>query len=234
MKVCIDRDFIINRYITGKGIEIGALHNPVKLPQNVNVKYVDRMSVSELRKQYPELNSREIVNVDIIDDGEKLEKFQDCTQDFVIANHFLEHCQNPIGAILNMLRIQKVGGILFFSIPDKRYTFDIDRPITTFEHLLRDYEIGPDVSKRSHFEEWVHYINKVQDSEEIQRQAIYLMSIDYSIHYHVWTQMDILELILAVRNKLASKFEIELFFQNNKEIVVVLKKLSKINFCFRL
>ena len=103
------------------------------------------------------------MHVDIVDDGERLETIGDLTQDFVIANHFIEHSQNPIGAIENMLRVLKHGGILYLAVPDKRYTFDIDRPVTTIEHLLQDYEQGPQWSKRQHFEEWSRFIDKIVD-----------------------------------------------------------------------
>ena len=155
-KLCVahfDRESIASMYLRGEGIKIGALHNPLLLPQSAKIKYVDRMSLPDLRKQYPELGSKELVDVDILDDGELLATIKDSTQDFVIANQFLEHCQNPIGAIRNMLRVLKEGGVLYLSIPDKRYSFDADRPVTSIEHLLKDYQEGPEWSKKQHFEE---------------------------------------------------------------------------------
>ncbi|MFA5871108.1 MAG: hypothetical protein WC858_00125 [Parcubacteria group bacterium] len=83
---------ITNLYIKGKGIEIGALHNPLIVPESAKVKYVDRMTVFDLREHYSELSSLDLVIVDIICDGEKLEKIENDSQDFVIANHFFEHC----------------------------------------------------------------------------------------------------------------------------------------------
>ncbi len=57
-------------FIGGNGIEIGTLHTPLRVPRSAKVTYVDRLSASDLRKQYPELNSKELAHVDIIDDGE--------------------------------------------------------------------------------------------------------------------------------------------------------------------
>jgi predicted SAM-dependent methyltransferase len=51
------------------------------------------------RKLYPELKSRKFIEPDIIDDGEKLSRIEDASQDFIIANHFLEHCEDPIGTV---------------------------------------------------------------------------------------------------------------------------------------
>src|SRR5262245_50309382 len=93
----LDRETIANLYLSGEGIEIGALHNPLPLPPSARVRYVDRMDLAELRKQYPELGSKKLVPVDIVDEGERLGRVPDASQQFVIANHFLEHCQDPIG-----------------------------------------------------------------------------------------------------------------------------------------
>src|SRR5690349_3408731 len=129
------RETVAEAYLRGEGIEIGALHMPLRVPEAARVKYVDRMDVEGLRTHYPELGDQEIVNVDIIADGERLESVSDATQDFVIANHFIEHCQDPIGALLNMFRVLKPGGVLYLAIPDKRCSFDVDRPVTTLDHL---------------------------------------------------------------------------------------------------
>jgi predicted SAM-dependent methyltransferase len=230
LKACVarfDRESIAKMYLKGKGIEIGALHNPLKIPKSAKVKYVDRMSIPELRKQYPDLDSRELVHVDIIDDGEQMATISDSSQDFVVANHFLEHCQNPIAAISNMLRVLNNGGVLYLSIPDKRHSFDIDRSVTSIEHLLRDYKEGPDRSKRQHLEEWTKRVSKIKDNTEIEHQITHLINVDYSIHYHVWTQTEMLELILTLKKKLHFNFEVELFLRNKDEVIIILKKTVK-------
>lgn len=218
----LDREFVADTFIRGRGIEIGALHMPLGVPRSAKVKYVDRFSVEALRKHYPELNGKELVRVDIIADGERLETVQDATQDFVIANHFIEHCQNPVGALINMFRVLKPGGVLYLAIPDKRNSFDADRPVTTLEHVMRDYEEGPAWSKRQHFEEWTRLVNKVQDDEEAEKQIALNLSIDYSIHYHVWTQAEMLELIVALRKMVS--FEVELCLKHEAEVIFILRK----------
>jgi predicted SAM-dependent methyltransferase len=218
----LNREFVADTFIRGYGIEIGALHMPLGVPRSAKVKYVDRFSVEELRNHYPELNDKDLVKVDIITDGETLEGVLDSTQDFVIANHFIEHCQDPIGALINMFRVLKPGGVLYLAIPDKRNSFDRDRPVTTLEHVVRDYEEGPVWSRRQHFEEWTRLVNKVEDDEEAEKQIALNLSIDYSIHYHVWTQAEMLELVVAVR-KMAS-FELELCLKNEAEVIFILRK----------
>lgn len=218
----LNRDTISNFYIKGDGIEIGALNGALPVNETARVKYVDRMPVEALKKQYQGL---ELVNVDIVDDGEKLDKVSDSSLDFVIANHFLEHCQNPILAIMNMFRVLKEGGILYLSIPDKRYTFDSERPLTGLDHLKKDYTLGPSCSREQHFEEWVKYITK-KDGIDAEQHKKWMMEIDYSIHYHVWTQREMFDFLSILREKFNQKFEFELFFKNGLECIFILRKQS--------
>jgi predicted SAM-dependent methyltransferase len=218
----VKRQSVAQEYIAGAGIEIGALHHPLPVPKNATVSYVDRMNVEQLRQQYPELNQLPLVDVDILADGETLESINDFSQDFVIANHFLEHCQNPLLAIENMLRVLKQNGVLFMAIPDKRYTFDIARPVTTYQHLENDYINGGEFSKKQHFEEWVKLVNKVTDESEATKQVNTLISMDYSIHFHVWTQIEMVEIILNLKHKV--DFEVELICRNGNEVIFVLRK----------
>ena len=66
----ISRQTIAHEYLRGEGLEIGALSLPLELPCGASAKYVDRLTVTELRKHYPELAGVPLVNVDIQDDGE--------------------------------------------------------------------------------------------------------------------------------------------------------------------
>lgn len=211
------------QYISGEGIEVGALHAPLEVPNGAKVHYVDRMSAADLRKQYPELSAVNLVDPDIIDDGEKLSKIQDNVWDFVIANHMIEHCQNPIGAIQNFLRVLKEGGILYMGVPDKRYTFDLDRPLTDLDHLIRDYKEGPEWSKQGHYQEYVSLVDKVPEEQVMARMKL-LLDMDYSIHFHVWQPDPFLALLSYCQEKLGFGFTIEQFQENDFEFICILKK----------
>jgi SAM-dependent methyltransferase len=225
---------IAERFLTGKGIEIGPLHQPLELPSHANVRYVDRMGVEELRREYPELRDWALTEVDLIDDGEKLTKVEDGTQDFVVANHFLEHCEDPIGTIETHLGKLKPGGILFYAVPDKRYTFDFERPLTPLEHMVEDHEQGPEHSRTAHYEEWAKYMPEppsegtatpAERSEEwIANEARRLEEAAYSIHMHVWTQEEFLRLILHCRASFEDAFDIEVAARRGIEFIVLLRK----------
>ena len=214
---------IASQYLFGNGIEIGALHSPLKVPANAKVSYVDRMSVSDLKKHYPKFDENKLVKVDIVDDGEFLLKIPDASVDFVIANHMIEHCENPIVTIENYLRVLKLGGIIYMAVPDKRYSFDIDRPVTSLEHLIRDYKEGPQWSRREHFEEWVRLVEKTH-TNEVEKRIKQLLAMDYSIHFHVWTQESFLELLLYCREQSELKIEIELVQKSVHEFLTVMRK----------
>jgi len=223
----VDRDLVkkevATRYLEGEGIEIGALHLPLDIPEGVKVRYLDRMSVAELRQQYPELAGWNLVEADIIDDGETLESIPDNSLDFVIAKHMIEHCQNPIGAIKNFLRVVKDGGIVYLAVPDKRYIFDCDRPVTSLDHLIRDYTEGPEWSKMSHYEEWVRLVEKVPEEQVITR-AQELYGLNKDLHFHVWTPTQFSELIFYCQAELCLDFQLELFQDIETEVIVILRK----------
>ncbi|HZV81477.1 MAG TPA: methyltransferase domain-containing protein [Geobacteraceae bacterium] len=230
LRLDLSRKLIARFYLSGNGIEIGGLNNPLPLSRKASVRYVDRMSVEDLRKQYPELSGMPLVHVDVIDNGELLSTVDDDSQDFVIANHFLEHTENPILAVQNMLRVLKPGGVLYVALPDKRFTFDSKRPVTKLDHIVTDFKNGPAWSVKSHYEEWARIFNEhITDDAEIVAQAESLMSMNYSIHYHVWTPKEMLELFLYISNECQLKFEYELMFKNDVEVIFLFRKSTDNN-----
>lgn len=217
------RRSLAKQYLKGAGIEIGALHLPLAVSSRARVRYVDRLPVSELRLQYPELREYPLVDVNIIDDGETLEKIESGCLDFVIANHFLEHCENPIGAIKTFLRVLKKGGIIYLAIPDKRFSFDSDRPITKLEHIIKDYTEGTDWSHDEHFHEW-HILVDKKFRNDPKRRIETLMDNRYSIHFHVWTYLELFELMLYLKRDLNFGFEVKEFVSSGNENIFILAK----------
>jgi predicted SAM-dependent methyltransferase len=211
------------KYLSGSGVEIGALHFPLPVPSSVKVRYIDRMPVSQLRTHYPELVDYCLVKVDILDDGEKLSSVSDESVDFVVGNHLIEHTQNPISSLQNWLRVLKPNGVLYMGIPHKYHTFDKDRPVSTLDHIVRDYTDGPEWSRRYHLEEWARLVDRIPE-EQVGAHVQYLIEFDYSIHYHVWTEVEFLELLLFCRKSLSFPFEIELVQKNDIEFIVILRK----------
>jgi predicted SAM-dependent methyltransferase len=219
------RETVSFKYIKGNGIEIGALHRPLIYSNSIaKVTYVDRLTVDKLKEHYPELSDSDLVDVDVIDDGELLKTFAPESLDFIIANHMLEHCRNPIKTIHTHIEKIKKGGVLYYAIPDKRYTFDKKRALTTIEHLVDDYNEKIDHSQ--HYREWCRYCEKISDDSEIKRRAEQLLRTGYSIHYHTWTVNSFREFLTKTRNfnTMNSLYEITYFSKNKSEVIAVLTK----------
>jgi hypothetical protein len=214
------------KYLAGAGIELGALHQPLWISDRATVRYVDRLNVAGLRLQYPELAGYDLVDVDIVDDGEALSSIEDGQLDFIIANHMLEHTENPIGTIRNHLRKVCENGVLYYAVPDKWASFDRERPITPFEHLVRDDREGATVSRSDHFNEWVRFVDNVTQPEEIERQVRNLIAMNYSIHFHVWDCYHFRLFVEQANQYLGSPFRIEHFGQSVNEVIAVLRKTT--------
>jgi SAM-dependent methyltransferase len=216
------RDDLAFRYLRGDGIEIGALNAPLRVPASARVRYVDHAGPDELREIYAEelsMHGWPLVEPDVIDEGERLAKFPDESLDFVIANHMLEHVEDPIEALLHFLRVLRPGGILFLTLPDARRTFDRLRARTTVEHLLRDHRDGPEVSRREHYEEWARFIEGVAD-EDVARRADQFATERARHHFHVWE----LDTFLAFLIALEPPADLEAAQATEKEFAVVLRK----------
>lgn len=225
----MSRDWIASLYLKGEGIEIGALDRPLLLPRAAHARYVDRYPAQELAQHYPEIKPRRMVKPDVVDDGEKLSQFKDDSLDFVIANQFIEHCENPVGAIRNMLRVVKPQGIVFMAVPDKRKTFDQGRPLTSTEHLLQDDREGPNGSRRQHYEEYTREVFRPNDPVAFQAQVEHLIDSHYSIHFHVWDARSFNGWLSSMQGQAGFEFEVLLFVQGEKENFVILEKGLTIN-----
>ena len=151
---------VAHAVLRGSGIEIGALHNPIPVSPSMTVTYVDRLSNEGLREHYPEIPSPSLVTVDIVDEAESLDSIPDASRDFVIANHVLEHCENPIRAISSWIRVIRNEGVVFLAVPNMKLTFDRHRQLTTWPHFVRDWEDGPAWSRKSHYLEWAGLVEE--------------------------------------------------------------------------
>lgn len=219
---------VVDRHLRGSGIEIGALQDPIPLPRGARARYLDIAPTSELRRRHPRKARRHLVEVDIVDDGERLATIADSSQDWVASNHFLEHCEDPIGALRNMLRVVRPGGIVYISVPDMRHTFDRNRAPTTLEHLVGDHEGGPAASRRSHYEEVVAVSMAIEDPQHQATAVAELMAQDYRIHFHCWSQREFLALLSALQNRPGfPRFDVREFVANEAEMVVVLERLPE-------
>jgi SAM-dependent methyltransferase len=223
------RKSLAKRFIRGCGIEIGALHNPLWVPPGSRVTYVDRMDENDLRRHYPELNDLPLVKVNIVDDGEKLTAFEPNSQDFIIANHFLEHTQDPIGTVRRHLEVLRPGGVLYMAVPDRRFTFDKARPESDFAHVLRDHVEGPEWSHDGHIREFASLVMG-HSGEQLESAVNGLKATNYSIHFHVWSEASFRDFLHRLIADLRLPMKIAAFVPDTPERaenICVLRKVAR-------
>lgn len=214
---------LARRYLHGDGLEIGALHCPLRVPSGVTVQYLDRMDLAALHRHYPELPVQKLVKVDVIDDGETLASRPDSSADFIIANHFIEHTEDPLETLASHLRVLRPGGVIYLAVPDRRRTFDARRAPTPLEHIVQDHAEGPARSRRTHQEEWARLVENVSASE-VPARVHALEQDNYSIHFHVWAPWEFRALLDYAREEGKLPFAIEALQGNGHEFIAVLRR----------
>ena len=215
------REDVARRYLAGDGIEIGPLFWPLRLPPGARARTVDLQTREELVTAHAggQVDVGSIPRVDIVDDAESLATLADTSVDFLVANHVLEHIEDPIAALGHWLRVLRPGGMLFLTLPDAVTGFDSPRQRTTVEHLLRDHRDGPAVSRQGHYEEWARLIEG-QPEEHVVARAAEFATEDARHHFHVWELAGFIEFVRAT----GLPCELEFAQRSVKEFIVVLRK----------
>ncbi|MDC1427930.1 class I SAM-dependent methyltransferase [Rhodospirillaceae bacterium] len=127
------------------GLEIGPLNRPLVDKNSIKGKifYLDHLSTKDLKKKYRDDSSvdvEKIVDVDFVcEDGDLQRVLGTNKFDYIIASHVVEHIPDPIFWLQGLLAVLKPNGVIFLVVPDKRFTFDYKRPVTTFGTLLDSF-----------------------------------------------------------------------------------------------
>src|SRR4051812_24672027 len=187
------------------GVEIGAHTNPVA---QLSPFYTDVVAT------YAGSGGR----VDFLSDASAL-PLREGTLDYLCSSHVLEHLANPIAALHEWHRVLRRGGLLYLVVPDKRFTFDEPRAVTTIEHLLRDFDQGttpadaiPHIDEFVFQTDWSILSPNITPEERPARQAMaraaYLRQLEaglgIDIHYHTFTP-ESLEALLHAAGFLGGK-----------------------------
>lgn len=127
------------------GLEIGPLCWPIitKAESNNRIYYIDFSTAEKSREKYkndPNVNIDEIVETDYLWGKQTMpELVGGKLFDYVVASHVIEHVPNMLGWMREIASVLKDGGILSLAIPDKRYTFDYKRDLTSLGTLVESY-----------------------------------------------------------------------------------------------
>lgn len=220
---------ISSNILIGEGLEIGALHNPSPIPINCKCYYLDVENKTKLSLLFPEIEGQNIIDPNYIGDINKSSVIDIAhrTFDFIIANHILEHLSNPIQAFLNIWAGLEDEGYFMLSIPDKRYTFDRNRQLTSFNHLLAEFFMDESEISDDHYIEALEHIHpEVFENKESFINALRSFRSRRE-HVHVWDSFSFQDHLLRILTifQLNANILIEsLGDQNNLEYFVVIKK----------
>jgi SAM-dependent methyltransferase len=209
---------LISNYCTGQGLEIG----PGKIPycNPATTLFLDKYTDNKDGTPEP----------DIISDASVIPR-PDATFDYVFSSHALEHMQNTIATLKEWSRILKKGGILFLVLPYGDRTFDRHREKTTLQHHMNDYENLTDEYDNSHNEEIKIGWSKNEDfdgGKDYEKEwGAPVWDFDFRlrngvIHFHVWTQDEIVRLLQYIGFKIMTVAEVAP--ERKDSFVVVAKK----------
>ena len=141
-----------------KGFEVGGpssiFSNEGLIPLYPVVKHLDNCNFSQTtvwegniqEGPYYCNNQKQKLGCQYIAEATALNMIPSATYDFVLSSHVLEHIANPLRALHEWIRILKQNGVIILIVPFKEKTFDHNRPVTTLDHIIEDYQhsIGED------------------------------------------------------------------------------------------
>ncbi|HVS51931.1 MAG TPA: class I SAM-dependent methyltransferase, partial [Opitutaceae bacterium] len=182
------------------GVEVGAFKTPVP---DVRPFYVDRFA------EY----AHERVLADYFGDLCAL-PFRDHSLDYVVASHVIEHVANPVKALWECARVVRHGGIVYLVVPDRRFTFDHTRSLTTAEHMLTDFDCDTTDSDPTHIADFLDGLDwtrwnpnatpEASASLREQLRTTYTTAAaagsEINIHFHTFEAENFLRL-LALMNR---------------------------------
>jgi len=140
------RELLLSMFdASGFGLEVGPSYSPL-LPKRrgYNVETVDHANAEELREKYRNDVSVDISNieeVDYISDGGSLVDLIGQTEryDYIFASHVIEHVTDVVRFLSDCERLLKPDGVLVLAVPDKRFCFDVLRPVSTIGSAIQAY-----------------------------------------------------------------------------------------------
>jgi len=194
----IESDIPLYFFKNKTGIEIGG---PTELFQNVIPVYKIAAEIDGCNFHYNTVWEGNIIKgktynyyknkkgFQYIAEASNLKEIESAKYDFLLASHCLEHCANTLKTIEEWLRVVKQGGHLLIILPDKKNTFDHQRNVTTFQHLLDDYKNNVEEDDLTHLSEILklHDLSRdIAGDEADFKKRSYNNFANRCLHHHVF------------------------------------------------
>jgi len=215
----------LRRFLRGQGVEIGALWRRFPVPKDARVWYVDRLDPRALEQTFTAYEK--VVPPDLVAEADAL-PLASGSLDFLIAGHVLEHLFFPLRTLRAWYEMLAPGGALLLRVPDKRFTFDVRRARTPLAHLLEEEERPERYDREAHYADFVEHVRGWPRSDpRYDAEMKRLMGEDHRVHFHVWTDEDVRELIEFTQQSWRLAWEPKVFWRAHfyrKECIVLLQK----------
>lgn len=117
----------------GAGLELSPGATPIVEKASRNVLYCDKFGPEEWPKLYP---GAKFVDVDAVLADRALDQvfFKD-QFDYIVSSHVIEHIPDFIQFFISASNVLRSNGVIVSLLPDKRYTFDVLRRISSVEDI---------------------------------------------------------------------------------------------------
>lgn len=194
--LCIQLDEEIKlNFINKKGVEIGGPSNFFKrnYPIYQIISQLDIINFSEdtlwqnkKKVFYFGGKSAEI----IFQDAVNLEEINNQEYEFLLSSNCLEHIANPLKALKEWIRIVKKNCPIVLVLPKKENNFDHRRNVTSFDHIIEDFENDTAEDDLTALKEILslHDFSRDQESggaKNFKQRALRNFS-NRAIHHHVY------------------------------------------------
>lgn len=194
------RKEICNKFLTGRGIEIGGGMSPTPINNGAQIVQFDIRDRAGL-SQYFNVPLEQVPQVFPL--SEMKSQFPDGAN-FLINFHVLEHLANPIQGIIEWVSLLKKDAVLMIGVPDSTKCADKGRLLTPVSHLLDDYFLS---RTEASFESKEHVYSNFMGwndlgagagltKTELAERAHYFANQDHNdIHWHVFSEETAIDLI---------------------------------------
>jgi predicted SAM-dependent methyltransferase len=129
----------------GLGLEIGPSYNPL-MPKSEGFRvevldHANQETLFEKYRKHPDVDWQKIEKVDYVSDGRRMSEIIGDVKryDYIVASHVIEHVPDMIGFLQDCETLLKEDGVLVLAVPDKRYCFDVLRPVSTIGNIIQAY-----------------------------------------------------------------------------------------------
>lgn len=195
LRLIMEHRDIIGRYLSGLGAEVGAFKTPLPGIEPIYIDCFEEYAGTPTLLDYY---------------GSAVAMpFLDSSLNYVAASHVIEHVANPLAALCEWYRICRHRGILYIVVPDRRYTFDRNRALTTVDHMLEDFKSGVDDDDPTHIDDfifnldWKLYSPEAAYEDEVKTRndlrdkyyAAVRARLNINIHFHTFEPASFFQLI---------------------------------------